>query len=350
LVLGEDVSLSKPLILVDPQPRGLAEIFDPETRARFEALGELVVHKGAGRMPAEILERHLPAAELLIGQTDMPKERLDRAKNLRAIINVETNFLQNVDYETCFQRGIHVLAPSSAFAKPVAEMALGMAIDLCRGVSNADRAMRAGKEKWLLDGATGCFSLYGAPVGLIGFGDLGRAFAPLVAPFGCPVKAYDPWLSDHFMRSFGVTPASLDEVLSTSRVIAIFAGVTSENQGFLGRREFERVQPGSVVLVMSRAAVVDFPEFLRQVESGRFRAATDVFPDEPAPLNHPARKIEGLLLSPHRAGALPDSLYEIGRQTVADAELILRGLPPLSCRKAQRETVGRSRSKPVDEK
>jgi phosphoglycerate dehydrogenase-like enzyme len=152
------------------------------------------------------------------------------------------------------------------------------------------------------------------------------------------------------MRSFGVTPASLDEVLSTSRVIAIFAGVTSENQGFLGRREFERVQPGSVVLVMSRAAVVDFPEFLRQVESGRFRAATDVFPDEPAPLNHPARKIEGLLLSPHRAGARPDSLYEIGRQTVADAELILRGLPPLSCRKAQRETVGRSRSKPVDEK
>ena len=350
MALGEDVSLSKPLILVDPQPRGLAEIFDPEMRARFEALGELVVHKGAGRMPAEILERHLPAAELLIGQTDMPKERLDRAKNLRAIINVETNFLQNVDYETCFQRGIHVLAPSSAFAKPVAEMALGMAIDLCRGVSNADRAMRAGKEKWLLDGATGCFSLYGAPVGLIGFGDLGRAFAPLVAPFGCPVKAYDPWLSDHFMRSFGVTPASLDEVLSTSRLIAIFAGVTSENQGFLGRREFERVQPGSVVLVMSRAAVVDFPEFLRQVESGRFRAATDVFPDEPAPLNHPARKIEGLLLSPHRAGALPDSLYEIGRQTVADAELILRGLPPLSCRKAQRETVGRSRSKPVDEK
>ena len=49
------------------------------------------------------------------------------------------------------------------------------------------------------------------------------------------------------------------------------------------------------------------------------------------------------MLSPHRAGAMPDSLYEIGRQTVADAELILRGLPPLSCRRAQRETVARSR-------
>jgi phosphoglycerate dehydrogenase-like enzyme len=340
--------MTKPLIVVDPQPRALEEIFDAATRAKFERLGELIVHEGPGRMPSDIVERHLPDLTLLIGQTDMPKERLDRARNLRAIINVETNFLQNVDYETCFQRGIHVLTPSSAFARPVAEMALGMAIDLCRGVTAADRAFRAGSEKWLLDGAEGCFSLYGSALGLIGFGDLARAFAPLTVPFGCRIKAYDPWVSDHFMAGFGVSAASLDEVLSTSRIIFIFAGVTSENQGFLGRREFELIAPGSVVLLMSRAGVVDFPEFLRQIESGRFRAASDVYPVEPAPSDDPARKIDGLLLSPHRAGALPDSLFEIGRQTIADAELILRGLPPLSCRRAQRETVGLSRSKPVE--
>jgi phosphoglycerate dehydrogenase-like enzyme len=108
------------------------------------------------------------------------------------------------------------------------------------------------------------------------------------------------------------------------------------------------IAPGSVFLLMSRAGVVDFPEFLRQVKSGRFRAATDVFPQEPAPPDDPTRKVEGLLLSPHRAGAMTDSLYEIGRQTVADADLILRGLPPLSCRRAQRETVARSRSKPIE--
>jgi phosphoglycerate dehydrogenase-like enzyme len=338
----------KPIIVVDPQPRGLEEIFDARTQARFERLGELVVYNGSGRAPSDLIERHLPEMTLLIGQTDMPKERLDRAKKLRAIINVETNFLQNVDYETCFQRGIHVLAPSSAFARPVAEMALGMAIDLCRGVTAADRAFRTGSEKWLLDGAEGCFSLYGSAIGLIGFGDLARAFVPLTIPFGCPIKAYDPWVSDHVMEGLGVAAASLDEVLSTSRVILIFAGVTSENQGFLGRREFDLVTPGSVVLLMSRAGVVDFPEFLRQIESGRFRAASDVFPVEPAPGEDPARQVEGLLLSPHRAGALPDSLFEIGRQTVADAELILRGLPPLSCRRAQRETVARSRSKPIE--
>jgi phosphoglycerate dehydrogenase-like enzyme len=299
-------------------------------------------------MPAERLEALLPETQILIGQSDMPRARLDRAAKLRAIINVETNFLQNVDYETCFERGVHVLTPSSAFARPVAEMALGLAIDLSRGISRADRAMRGGREKWLLDGWDGCSSLFGASVGLIGFGDLARAFTPLLAPFGCSVKAYDPWVSDHFMASFGVTSAPLDTVLSTSRVIVVFAAVTSQNQGFLGRREFELIAPGAIFLLMSRAGVVDFPEFLRQVESGRFRAATDVFPIEPAPADDPAREVEGLLLSPHRAGATPDALLEIGRQTVADAELILNGLPPLSCRRAQRETVALSRSKPVE--
>jgi phosphoglycerate dehydrogenase-like enzyme len=340
--------VAKPLIVIDPQPRPLEEIFEPNVWARLKDLGELAIHEGSGRMPAGRFESYLPDMAVLIGQSDMPKSRLDRAPKLRAIINVETNFLQNVDYDACFERGVHVLAPGSAFAKPVAEMALGMTIDLCRGVTAADRAMRRGQEKWLLDGAEGCFSLYGARVGLIGFGDLARAFTPLVAPFGCPIKAYDPWVSDHFMASFGVASASLDEVLKTSQIIVVFASVTSENQGFLGRREFEMIAPGSVFLLMSRAGVVDFPEFLRQVESGRFRAATDVFPQEPAPLDEPARKVEDLLLSPHRAGAMTDALYEIGRQTVADAGLILRGLPPLSCRRAQRETVALSRSKPIE--
>jgi phosphoglycerate dehydrogenase-like enzyme len=340
--------MAAPLIVIDPQPRSIEEIFEPNIWARLKDLGELAIHEGPGRMPAERFESYLPDVALLIGQSDMPKSRLERAPKLRAIINVETNFLQNVEYDACFERGIHVLAPGSAFARPVAEMALGMAIDLCRGVTTADRAMRQGKEKWLLDGAEGCFSLYGARVGLIGFGDLARALTPLVAPFGCTIKAYDPWVSDHFMAGFGVASASLEEVLKTSQIIIVFASVTSENQGFLGKREFEMIAPGSVFLLMSRAGVVDFPEFLRQVESGRFRAATDVFPQEPAPLDEPARKVEGLLLSPHRAGAMTDALYEIGRQTVADAALILRGLPPLSCRRAQRETVALSRSKPIE--
>ncbi len=338
--------MTQPLILVDPHPRALAQICDPDTLQRLQALGRLVVHED-GPMPADMVDQHLPEAALIIGQTDLPQARLARAANLRAIINVETNFLPNVDYEHCFARGIHVITPSSAFAPAVAEAALGMAIDLARGITAADRAFRAGTERYGLAANDGCFMFGGAPVGLIGFGDLARQLRALVVPFGNPVKAYDPWLSDHFLRSHKVEPATLDEVLSTSRIIFVFAGVTVENQGFLGRREFELIAPGAAFLLMSRAAVVDFPELLRQARSGRFKVAVDVFPQEPVAADDPIRGIDNILLSAHRTGGMPDALLEIGRQAVADAELILRGLAPVSCRRAQRETVGRSRSKPV---
>ena len=338
----------RPLILVDPQPRGVDEIFDDALIARLEALGDVEWHRGAGRMEQARFDALLPRTTMILGQSDMPKERLDRAPNLRAIVNVETNFLQNIDYETCFARGIHVLTPSSCFARPVAEMTLGLLIDLSRGISHADRAMRQGSEKWLLDGWPGHSTLYGSDIGLIGFGDLARTFVPLLAPFGCKVKAYDPWVSPYFMNGFGVTSANLDDVLSTSRAIIVFASATSQNNGFLGRREFDLITPGSCFLLMSRAAVVDFDELMRQVANGRFRAATDVFPIEPLPADHPARALDGLLMSPHRAGATPDALLDIGRQTVADAELIMKGYPPLSCRRAQRETVALSRSKPIE--
>jgi phosphoglycerate dehydrogenase-like enzyme len=188
----------------------------------------------------------------------------------------------------------------------------------------------------------------GQHVGLIGYGDLARAFRRLIAPFDCKLSVYDPWVPDYVLQKAGCAPASLESVLSDCRVILVFAGVTSENQGFLGRKELSLIRRDAVFLLMSRAAVVDFPVFLDMVREGRFRAATDVFPVEPVAKDDPVRNIEGLLLSAHRTGGMPSALFDIGRQAVADAELILKGLPPVVCRKALPETVNRFRSKPVD--
>jgi phosphoglycerate dehydrogenase-like enzyme len=333
-------------ILVDPLPRTLDMICDAPTRARLEALGPLVVYED-GPMPDELVEAHLPEAVAIVGQTAMPAERLQRAPRLRAIVNVEGNFLPNVDYAAALDRGVHVLNASPAFALPVAEAALGMAIDLARGISAADQAMRAGTEAYGLESNADAFLLAGSPVGIVGFGDLGRELRRLITPFGCPVKVYDPWLAEELIRRHDADPAPLGEVLA-QRVIFVFASATAENEGFLGRAELERIRPGSVFLLMSRAGVVDFDALTELVAAGRFRAATDVFPDEPLPRDHPVRELEGMLLSPHRAGGMREAFLEIGRLAVADLELILRGLPPACCKRAERETAGRMRSRPVE--
>jgi phosphoglycerate dehydrogenase-like enzyme len=338
--------MEKPLILVDPLPRTLDSICDRETRTRLEQLGRLVISEDAA-MPDDLVDRHLPEATLLLGQTAMPRERIARAGRLKAIFNVETNFLPNVDYAECHARGIWVLSPTSSFAEAVAESALGIAIDLARGITVADRAFRKGQEKFGLDGNEHSFMFTRAPVGIIGFGDLGRKLRALIAPFRNPVSVYDPWLPDDLIRSHDCSPTRLDDLLRDSRVVFMFASVTTENQGFIGKREFELMRPGTAFLLMSRAAVVDFPEFIRQVESGRIIAATDVFPKEPVDADDPVRHVEGLLLSAHRTGGMVEALHQIGRMVVADAELILRRLPPQLCRRADPSVASRLRSMPA---
>jgi phosphoglycerate dehydrogenase-like enzyme len=336
------------VILVDPQPRTLEMICDAPTRARLEALGELVVHED-GRMPDALVERHLPEAVAVLGQTDLGAERLARAPELRAIVNVEGNLLGNVDYATCFARGIHVLVASPAFAPVVAELALGMAIDLARGIAAADRAMRAGVERYGLEANRDAFSLAGANVGLVGLGDLGRALLRLLAPLGCRVRAFDPWLPDVVIRAAGAEPvADLGALLDAARVVFVLAAATADNERMLGRAELERLPAGAVVVLAGRAHVVDLDALVALARAGRLRAAIDVWPQEPVPRDHPARGVDGLLLSAHRAGAMPEALRTIGALAVADLELVLRGLPPVACRRAERETVGRLRSRPVE--
>jgi phosphoglycerate dehydrogenase-like enzyme len=338
--------MSRNIVLVDPLPRTLDLIMTPDVRRRLERLGEVIISEDR-QMPDEQVEALLPDTVLIFGQTDMPRERLDRALKLKAIINVESNFMPNIDYQACVERGIWVITPASAFASPVAEAALGMALDLARGITVADRAFRAGTEQSGLAGNEGVFRFAGAPVGIVGFGDLGKQLRDLIRPFKNAVRVFDPWLPGEIIARLDCIPSSLDETLSESRVVFVFASVTSENEGFIGQREFALMQPGSAFLLMSRAAVVDFPAMLETVTSGHIRVATDVFPEEPVAPDDPVRAIPGLLLSAHRTGGTRDAFYEIGSMAVADAELIMKGLPPQLCRRADPATASRLRSKPV---
>ncbi len=338
--------MSKPTILIDPQPRTMDMIFQPDAQRRLAEIADLVVFD-KGPMPPAMLDENLPRADILIGQSDLPRERLEQASKLRAIFNVEGNFLPNIDYDCCLSRGIRVLIASPAFAVSVAEMALAFALDLARGVSKNDRAFRSRAEIYGLQSNQDSFLFTGCRAGIIGFGDLARAFRPMLRPFGCPVKVYDPWLPDREVLRQDCLPAGLDEVLSSSDAVFVFASVTTENQGFLGAREFGLIRPGGLFVLMSRAGVVDFEALTAAGRSGRLKVATDVFPEEPFAKDHPIRDLPDAVLSAHRSGGMAEAFNEIGRMVLADVELLLRGLPPVCCRTAQPETVSRFRSKAV---
>ncbi len=333
-------------ILYDPAPRTTAEIFSENARQAFMRDYDVIVVDEADR--DTFYDRHLPETDVLISQQPMGRDRLEAAGKLRAIVNVETNFLPNIDYERCFERGIHVLAPSSVFALPVAEIGLGMALSLARGIHENHADFAAEREQYGLAGNATAELLTGSSIGFVGFGDLGRALHRLLAPFQARVRAFDPWLPDDHLRRLGVEPASFETVMKESRLVFVVAAVTTENAHLLDRRTLGWMQDGAMLVLLSRAALADFAALTEAAATGRLRIATDVFPEEPVAADDPIRRTPGLLLSAHRAGALTSALQQIGALVLEDLSLIARGLPPVSCRRAERETVARLRSKPID--
>jgi phosphoglycerate dehydrogenase-like enzyme len=331
---------AKPIVVVDPHFRRMEEIFAPPDLARLHALVEVIWGRDEP-MPLEQARDALSSAAAIVCSEWRYGDALNDARSLRAILSVSGAFLNKLDYDQCFERRIRVLSAAPAFARQVAEMALGMALAASREIVAGDRAMRAGTEQWLWAGNLGTFMLYGKRVGVIGYGNLARSLLPLLAPFGCTIGVYDPWLGAGYLRSQGVEPISLEQLLATSNVIFVLATPSTENQALLSRALLEQIPVGAVLVLISRAHVVDFDALTELVLAGRFKAAIDVFPTEPLDQDHPIRQAPGVVLSAHRAGSVKEGLWEIGQMVVDDLEAILSGLPPQRLQIAQPELIDR---------
>ena len=336
---------SKPLVISAPDPRSIDLIFtDAQRAALFDRYTILEVDP---EEVANVDANTLAQVRYILGQPPLSLETLRQMPGLKCIFNVESNLLNNMPYDYLFQAGVHVVTTGAVFAEPVAELGLALALNLARNIVEADTAFDSGTEVWGLDGNQGASLLSGSNIGIIGFGDLGRAIAKLLWGFRADVRVFDPWLPDSMLKEQGVLPASLDEVLSTSDTVFVVASVTSENKHFLNSRAFSKMKRGSSFILLSRADVVDFDDLMSAVASGHIVAASDVFPEEPLPADHPVRGLKGFIRSAHRAGALDSAFKRMGDMVLEDMDLSDRGLPPMRCKRAERETVSRMRSAPV---
>ena len=334
----------KPLVLLTTSALATDLLFSAGSRDELDESFEVVVV--AGNDPA--FDELLPRAFAVIGQPDLPAERLRRAERLTVICNVEGNFFPNVDYEACFDRRIRVLSCGPVYAQPVAEYALGLALDLARGITHGDRDFRAGRERYTQDGTAGSVLLRHADVGLIGMGNVCRALLPLLRPFAPTVRVHDPWLPRRALADLDVEPVELDDLLTASTFVFVLAASTTENTHLLDGRRLALIPAGGRLVLVSRAAAVDFGALYERVAAGHLLAAVDVWPAEPVPADDPSRRLEGMVLSAHRAGGIPSAFPLIGEMVVDDLRQVLAGLPPVRMQSAAPELVARYRNKPVE--
>ncbi|TFG28246.1 MAG: hypothetical protein EU532_05635 [Promethearchaeota archaeon] len=171
-------------ILLDPYFRTIDTLFYPEDLERLKSLVKIIWGKDEKMPKKEWKIAKKEASIIVTGFWRYGSVDKQNAPNLKAIIEVggQHPSPKVLDYDTCFQRKIRVLSCAPAFAPMVAEMGLGLAISAARDIVEADRAIRAGSEKWHHPHVS---SLYDQLVGIIGYGNLARSLKPLLDPFRC---------------------------------------------------------------------------------------------------------------------------------------------------------------------
>ena len=337
--------MTKSIVISDPYPRTLDLIFTKKKLKELKSKYKII--NAPQKNKKKFYEENIQNASFIMGQPNLDKKLLSKAKKLKAIINVESNFMKNMDYEYCFKKGIHVIATSPVFSKPVAEIALGMTLSLLRNIHIAHSDFVNGKEKYGLVSNLNASLLSEKKIGLLGFGDLAKSLYPLLLPFTKDINVYDPWVPKTKIKKLGFKSISLNQMFKKCEVIYVLAAVTTKNKNLIDKKLLNKMKSNSLFILMSRAAVVNFNDLIKRVKKGDIFVAIDVFPKEPVAKNNPIRKVKNILFSAHRAGALETAFYNMGNIVLKDMSLISKNLQPKFCKKAESKTVGLLASKPV---
>jgi phosphoglycerate dehydrogenase-like enzyme len=175
----------------------------------------------------------------------------------------------------------------------------------------------------------------GQTVGIIGYGDIGRATAERVRPMGMTVLALkrhasqlapaDPLVE----KIYG--PEQRVEMLSRCDYVVVATPLTSETRGMIGKSEFAAMKPTAVVINVGRGPVIDEQSLINALSGQRIKgAALDVFDEEPLPKGHPFYKLGNVLLSPHCADHTPDWLDNAMQFFIEQFERYRKGEPLLN--------------------
>ena len=272
-------------------PRIRAHRFDPAdgvpTGGAAEA--QVMVPRGGGELTAEVWDA-LPRLRLVQLMSAGAEKFVGRLPE-RVVL--------------CNARGAHTPA--------TAEWAVAATLAAQRGLPHFTRLQEAGRWEMRTD-----HSLVGAKVLMVGAGDIGRTIGRMMAGFDVDVT----WVARtarEGVHAFGDLP----DLLPHADVVVLIVPVTPETTGMVDAAFLAAMKDDALLVNAARGVVVDTDALLAELTAGRLRAALDVTEPEPLPEGHPLWSAPGLLLTPHVAGAVPDTN---ARATAAVTDQLVRVL------------------------
>jgi len=268
--------------------------------------------------PDECLSLYKDIDGLIAGTEALTAEILKSARNLKVISRCGVG-TENIDMNTAKELGIKVFTTPDAPTQAVAELTVGLMLDLLRGISGADRSVRAGVWQKNMGSL-----LSGKTLGILGLGRIGKRVVELTQPFNLKYIAWDMSPDRQFADKHSVNFAGLDELLSKADIVTIHLPYTSELKGVIGKRELSLMKSDAFLLNAGRGGLVDevalYDALKKRTVAG---AALDVFEQEP--YAGPLTELDNIILTPHIGSYARESRIEMEVQA---ARNLLQELQP----------------------
>lgn len=274
-------------------------------------------------VPDEIVEAVGEAEVLAVHFAPVSCAVLVAAPLLRAVCVARTG-LENVDVSTATARGVGVVPVSGRNATAVAELAVALMLTEARDIARVDASVKAGGWRKTGPGR----EIGDSTVGMVGFGQVGRAFARVLCGFGARLIAYDPYVSDAVLAEHSVARAdSLDTVFREADFVQVFARLTGETERFIRASHFALMKPTAYFVNTARSRLVDTTALYEALAARRIAgAALDVHDQEPLPADSPWRRLDNVTMTTHFAGdTTTTSVRSAGLVAEAIAELSTTG-------------------------
>jgi len=207
---------------------------------------------------------------------------------------------------------------------PTAPLAMGLILELTRNIGRENARMHAGEYLQKYVG----IEIEGKTLGVIGLGKLGAKVSGLAKAFGMNVIAWSPNLTAERCKEVGVGYATKEELFSTADIITIHVVLSDRSRGLVGAADLARMKPTSYLVNTARGPIVDEDALLETMKARKIAgAAVDVFSVEPLPVDHPFRKLDNLVLTPHLGYVTKETFIAHYSQMVEGIDAWFKGEP-----------------------
>lgn len=297
-----------------------------EAKAMLEEHGCEVVENPFGRpLTFEELKQYAPdACAVVAGVDTWDKQVFAFTPGLKVISRFGVG-VDNINLADAKAAGIYVTNAPGINSNSVGDLAVGMMLDLLRGITRLNASTREGKWERYVG-----FDIKGKTIGLLGFGHIGRCVAKKLTGFDAKVIAYDKYPDYESAKALGVEmKKSLKEVVEQSFILSCHLPSLPETRRSMNAETFALMPKGSYFVNTSRGALVDEKALIDALKSGHLAGAgLDVFDQEPLNPDNPLLQVPGLILTPHSAAETYETYRDVGIVTAQAVIDTLDGKKP----------------------